>query len=366
MRYSARLLSAVGIIVSSATISLGGVPAAHASASNDFFVGIACPTVSHCVAVGTDTTTSQAIGWRTSDGGSTWHQSAMPAKVSYNDKGVQRYVTCGSARQCVSIGTAGSPDGRPQLIYTHDGGATWNVTHLPAALTRGSFAFIPSVGCDARNHCVALGNEASTGAQVLYLSDDGGATWSGEKAPYAGGFEDIECPSASTCEGVGVRSTTDSHVFIAGRTTNAGRTWNIQVLPRSLVGSSGSMANISCPSASTCLILGPKDSHVVGALTTSAGKTWATEKLPGESVLAMDCGSPKSCEAALLTASARELDVRTADAGLHWTTDTLPSGGSFFDVSCASGQNCEAIGSLNGSKILHTGDGGKTWSGQTL
>jgi photosystem II stability/assembly factor-like uncharacterized protein len=113
------------------------------------------------------------------------------------------------------------------------------------------------------------------------------------------------------------------------------------------------------------MVIGPKNNQVVGGRTTNAGKTWSVEKIPGQTTFALDCGSPTSCEASVMNASAAVEDVHTTNGGATWTVDKFADGDGFFNVSCATAKVCEGTGHLAGQPLMRTTDGGKIWKPQT-
>ena len=92
-----------------------------------------------------------------------------------------------------------------------------------------------------------------------------------ETALGTGTLSAIACPSTTHCYVVGVTFAGGHAVIMA--TSDAGATWTAQSAP----GGTGSLSNIACPSTTTCYAGG---SGIIG--TTNSGKTWSSQTLPRE------------------------------------------------------------------------------------
>lgn len=256
----------------------------------DSFSAIACPTATHCIAVGERSTgqgataSDVALVVVTADTGEHWANAPVPSSV-----GVPLDVACASITTCVVVGGA--------VIRTSDGGTSWEPVSTPAGL-----AGIDSVACPTATFCIIGGSgpgpEASS-PSMSSISDDGGLTWS--TATIAGGpsgLGEISCSDAQTC--VGLVGSGATNTFGMGSpivTSDGGTTWT--------AGSSEVGAAVSCLS-SFCVS--------VGGLWQSATNTY-----PGDAFV-------------------------STDGGLNWTPMTITTSQSLTSVACTSTVSCVAVG----------------------
>lgn len=170
------------------------------SNANTALTGIACPTATTCIAVGTSSIE------RTIDAGGSWTDVGGAGDPSLDA------VSCPSATQCIAVGDGGS------VLTSSDTGASWSQTTVPDF---PSGAALTSVACADTSHCWA--SEGATGQfestlqdpNVIEASSDGGTTWTAETWPIpayngsytgqVGGVDSVsvslDCPSASICVG---------------------------------------------------------------------------------------------------------------------------------------------------------------------
>jgi photosystem II stability/assembly factor-like uncharacterized protein len=206
---------------------------------------VACPTASHCVAVGVFSKFSQREGpdadhgvlLTSDDGGLTWQRDTWPKRYG---PGWGPEVTCADATHCAMIG-----------FVEHDG------------IER--FAYGYTSGKDAVQYT------------VIGFSTDGGKTW-----PRTSGFphsmpytmiNDLTCPTSTTCYAAGadaipehIGNTYNEGSAVVGVTQNAGRTWQRVTfdvpaqVPSGMQGDSFmDLGQIQCPQADACVAIGISD-----------------------------------------------------------------------------------------------------------
>lgn len=178
---------------------------------------------------------------RTTNAGATWTAAAFPGKDEYVN-----YAACGSATDCVAIGTSSD---KPVAFHSVNDGASWKKVSVPSAFTGG----LSSLSCTAGS-CIAL-----SGTQVL-LSKNGGSSWTLHGAPSTDAYRAGACEGA-TCVLVGFSET--GQVPVAVITKNGGATWVPQVLPRVR----GSLSAVSC-TRTFCVAVGDRVLYT-GATATS-------------------------------------------------------------------------------------------------
>jgi hypothetical protein len=203
---------------------------------------VACPTSSHCVAVGLYDTSDQRAGpdldrgvlLTSDDGGATWQQRAWPEGYG---PGVTPDVTCVDASHCTMIGfvehngregnKVGYTSGKDAVQYTviafsSDGGATWTASTLPHSIP---YPMIDALTCPTAQTCYAAGSDLiaqrigktyNEGSSVVAITNDAGRSWQrvtfAVPAKVPGGMQgdsfmdigQIECPLPDACIAIGV------------------------------------------------------------------------------------------------------------------------------------------------------------------
>jgi photosystem II stability/assembly factor-like uncharacterized protein len=279
-------------------------PTSPASGVPVDFDGIACPSTSVCVAIGTvaSNNTTEAVAEQTTDGGHTWSQLSLPGtQISYPTA-----VACVSAQTCLIAGSdtsATTTNGSdPVVIRTTDGGSTWSTVSVPSGMAQAT-----SLWCSTTDFCLLGGagpGPTASSKALASTSHDGGVTWS---APVTSGdvlLASISCANAHYC--VGVDGTDGTNTYGIGElnvTDNAGTTWTAPTGP--------SANSVSC-TADMCL--------TVGATYTGGTNYPAT---------------------AYLTTN-----------GTNWVAVTPRGLQGLSSVACPTSTHCVAVGSLNSPVIV--------------
>jgi photosystem II stability/assembly factor-like uncharacterized protein len=203
---------------------------------------VACPTASHCVAIGVYSNFSLKAGpdldhgvlLTSADGGLTWQRGAWPKGYG---PGAEPEVTCADASHCAMIGfvehngtegnQVGYTSGKDAVQYTvigfsSDGGRTWTASTFPRSMP---YPIIDALTCPTTTTCYAagsdliaqhIGNTYNEGSSVVAFTRNAGRTWQGVTfavpAHVPGGMQgdsfmdigEIECPQANACVAIGV------------------------------------------------------------------------------------------------------------------------------------------------------------------
>ena len=222
-----------------------------------------------------------------------------------------------------------------------DGGRTWTFTPLPNCLQRCGPIQLSFVDAE---HGFATVSSSSGGEPELFVTHDGGVTWSRASAPPDLGSVVIGGPSAvpqllftSATEGWAVTGPPvayRAHITNFGgrlyRTTDGGSSWSVAPgLPKGV--------SFSLPT-----FVGPHDGVVLGDATTTArrapsvyvtdngGMTWSRRSLPtlervSDSAGFYDDGGSLASRFSAVSADQWLIDLgqkvyRTTDGGRRWTT----------------------------------------------
>ncbi len=358
--------------------------------------GVDCTSATTCIITGWEGLQSTTVGVaaRTTDGGITWTQLAVPADVQ-----VVWEVACTSSTTCEApAGTSGNS----VVLGTTDSGATWTEQAIPSG---ASPLFI---SCPVASTCFASGYSHTvfnTSAGLLLTTTDGGTTWTPIALP--GTSEDaqgISCPSATRCVLPGlsahgfpqlydVSSGTASldptlaygvtgvfdvtcaslqRCVAAGDTSSpslgstgsiltsstTGRTWTARTPDHTVA----AYVSVSCPTPATCLSLGvaSNDSTRVLERTTNAGATWSEVARGGWPVGTVTCHTTTSC----LVYGGAILYTTPALHG-HYAKGKLPKGVyAIFSASCVTATLCVGVGANQHQKpvAMRSTDAGRTWA----
>jgi photosystem II stability/assembly factor-like uncharacterized protein len=271
------------------------------------------------------------------------------------------------------------------------------------------------------------GNDPSQGFQVstttgAYVSTDAGRTWQPLTLPAGVNLDTkFTCPSATTCM-VGSQGFSGPGTNIGNgvsepqmllTTTDGGASWSEKTVPMPaitgsdtafdppLAGFYGTLNELTCFSASTCLAFGlvPSDQQEepigdgstversVFLRTDDGGATWTTYAFPwaanpdgspgwsNAEAGSFACATSESCVGFSTVLSATpnqvfsDLTWRTDDGGATWSQAWLPGatpGLSANSISCPNALHCVSVQRLANAThtvvVEVTSDGGITWS----
>jgi photosystem II stability/assembly factor-like uncharacterized protein len=312
-------------------------------------------------------------------------------------------ATCTSNGLCfLSTGYGLDYNGGGALYVSKDGGHTWSSVTLPA-----NTAITTKVSCASSTWCAvgagrldaALGDPLAKKpmrAPELLVTSDGGRTWAPqpvplhlevEQIPAGGGFpaettywpgsvDAVICNAIRSCQVLGqAQIDSPGGSGVADRlyyvqTTDAGRHWSSVRLPErpseandEIVLQAGTSVSMDCPTVTACVAV----ASLVGVPpafdawdTTDGGKTWHESSIPGAGYLT----APVSCAAAgncWLTTGDGDTVLHTGDGGSTWSAVPVPAGDAEA-VSCSSAVDCW----ISGTGIAVTTDAGRAWSRQPL
>jgi photosystem II stability/assembly factor-like uncharacterized protein len=303
---------------------------------------VACASASVCEAVGDAAGTS--VISRTTDGGATWSDQALPSGLS--GKGILLLgVTCESVQSCKVVGQV--LEESALILSTSDSGTTWNVQATP------DLAWLNSVACPSSAECVAVGETKRGKGTILGTTDDG-VRWEPQAVP-AGlrTLQSVSCSSASVCTAVGFAGDAPNYTGSIVRTADGGEVWSTQWLAKG-----PGLTSVTCPSATACVAVGDTTGHAGAILsTTDSGTSWRSQPLPTPTsdLYAVSCRSAQSCVAVGVKGSTPHFDgviEATADGGSAWTSKTVPRGvSSLSGVQCRPSP-CVAVG-YSGNLAAH-------------
>ncbi len=210
-------------------------------------ISVTCTSSTKCFVIALSTGPPELFV--SSDSAATWKQATLPSAVSSSD--LLESVACPSSLNCIAVAT--EDGGQPTFLSSSDGGLTWTTTEK----VRGAdFWFGDQLSCTSASHCMSMAyadNVFGSGqtSPLLYLTSDGGATWTPRYA-FGEQFNQIvglQCTSDGTCQGVANNSTFGGPSTVVS-STDGGLSWAASPMPL------GPVASMSCTSATTCVAVG--------------------------------------------------------------------------------------------------------------
>jgi photosystem II stability/assembly factor-like uncharacterized protein len=221
--------------------------------------GIACPTKSDCIAVGSNGLSSGVV-ITTDDAGKHWLSATTPTGAVGMTS-----IECMGAAECMALVGNGNVTWSAQ---TTDFGETWTQEgDLPP-----SFVATGALTCTPAGPCLVAGYVPTTaghGSGAIAVSHDGGQTWASASVPAGiGTLQSTVCLSVSVCLAGGSTSTTVSDVVPAAgqllRSTDGGATW--AAVPGTIP--VDDVFGLACPTAELCAMVG---TNWVGSPAVSSG-----------------------------------------------------------------------------------------------
>ncbi|MGV1047939.1 MAG: LamG-like jellyroll fold domain-containing protein [Solirubrobacterales bacterium] len=350
----------------------GSVPTSEVKKTEAFLNGVYCLSSTNCFAAGNTVVPQAGVPGPIIDrfDGTKWTTQEL-ANVAGGYEGVLYGVACPSASSCLAVGSYKKEPSfteAPQAEIWN--GTNWSAKALPvpaeAQLTKAV-----SISCPATNFCVAAGtmfDPHTPGGPLFidgYLVKWDGSNWTQWTVPLpAGGLgailTSVSCTSSTNCWAVGnaIGPTTNDAFAYAYRWN--GTQWTSQVLPKVGTTNFGRAESVSCTSTTACTAVGIyKDP--AGKVTPNAyrwdGTQWKVETLPAPSgtegaLRAVSCSSATVCEAVGVTTNPQSPYFADRLRSGAWDVQTTPVPSSakmtgdyaLNGISCAGEGECTAVG----------------------
>lgn len=271
-------------------------------------------------------------------------------------------VTCTSTQDCWAVGHS---TGMNMPLILHWDGMQWTLVFPP-----GNSALYDSellaVSCPASSSCVAVGNQrfqSSPYEQTLAEHWDGNswafvATANVNHGPQTNVLSDVTCVSDSDCWAVGYHNYSNNLTLVEHWD---GMQWSVVGSPNS-GNTSSSLSGVTCNSQSDCWAVGYYYSggYPQTLIEHWNGVEWSITPSPNasagsNSLVSVTCASPIDCWAvggwAAFGFGPRTQTLTVHWNGVSWTILPSPNVGTqdtyIRSVSCASGDDCWAVGSYN-------------------
>ncbi len=297
--------------------------------------GVACPSVSFCLAIGANGPQPLVFDWN----GSTW---AFQTTLGQPDESEINAISCASATYCVAAGFnfLGPSAGSQATVWVWNGGS-WSGS---ASNSPSKWNHLDAVKCLSTSDCEVVGDQSAYQHEHHPLAEVwNGSTLTaqpvqGPHGPAAGTLDAVACTSASSCEAVGQRLQNGSAVGLAARWN--GTTWLTQKLPTVTGGTS--LNGISCYRTG-CTAVGTVDTTGGDSTLAEAwnGSRWALQSPIGSGNVtgatgigtiwnAVHCQNAANCTVIGWWGDAADNAFTLAETwnGSKWAKDTTPSPGS--------------------------------------
>jgi hypothetical protein len=271
--------------------------------------------------------------------------------------GVLLGVSCPSVTSCMAVGSAGGPNGNAALLADRWNGVAWSVVPVPkpAHMQGGDLA---SVSCTSPSACMAVGSYGTGRISAPLAERWNGMAWAVLSAPRAAGTAPdlfgVSCATTSSCAAVGCLLNGD---FCAGTVAYEwnGTAWQAEPTPAG----GQRLGSVSCTAPSSCMAVGEGGK---GTLVEHwNGRAWAVVPSPdprSRGFLQFDGVSCRAaaCEAVGSYANNRGAVVTLAERwnGHAWSIQQSPNPPGalvgLYSVSCSAVSACTATGNYDNGK----------------
>ncbi len=309
---------------------------------------VACPSVSECVALGSNSSSDQSLSevWR----GVRW--TALRAPRLSGAAG----ISCLSDTSCLAVGGS---------HFERWNGSRWVSVGVVRSVP-GPYSGLDSLSCPKATACLGIGGYFPHGFAQPLVGRWNGRTWHVALAPtpsrYLTGLASVSCVSATDCIAVGTYFT-DALGSISRTFAEHwnGRSWSIQRPPNLPGAIQNYLDSVSCPSRSTCFAVGEAIPRNKPLIERWNGRSWTMMQSPSGSgaaaaLDAISCPSATNCAAVghtpLYGANFEHFAAAEQWNGRNWivTPIDLPAhqvSSELDAVSCSSAGECTAVGDLH-------------------
>jgi len=326
-------------------VGVGGKP-------GDELFGVACPTASLCVAVGSRgtivTSTDPGGGvasWRSESVLPGAYAGTSPGAPDRTSPGAFQAVSCAGATMCAAVTYAGD------FYASADpagGASTWHATDLDGD---GSDVHLKGVSCPTTSLCVAVAAGGSgslgPGGKVFGVALPAAAspTVTQVQLDDSLDLQAVSCAAASFCLAVARQG----RLATGAAPGSGGAVWKELGAP----GGAADLESVSCPTARLCLA-GDAAGNVLSSPDASAAARWSKAGTgPTVPITDISCATPSRCAAVDNNGDVIVAGEPTGPTGSWTATNLIPfSGGgmqgsprnALFGLSCPSVDFCVAVG----------------------
>ena len=332
------------------------VPSPNPAASLATLASVSCPDSTSCFAVGDGYAHGKDRPLVERWDGTAWSVVAAPDLAVMGSLGA---VSCVSSRSCMAVGDSFAPTGGlARTLIAHWDGGSWSRIASP---TPGQGAMLAGVSCVDTSNCAAVGELTSaSGIQRTLVERWNGSTWSVIASPNPSGvgssLSSVSCSTASACFAVGEHEPSQQ----TGRTLVEewnGTSWTVVPSPNVSSSSVSKLGGVVCTAPNACAAVG---SYLGAQGSTTLAETWSgtswrvvpSANVAGNgSLFSVSCASANDCVAVGVHARSTGVNATLIEQwqGTRWTTVSHPNptpskGASLVGVDCRVRATCVAVG----------------------
>jgi photosystem II stability/assembly factor-like uncharacterized protein len=310
--------------------------AAAASPTSFFPTTLACPSVAHCIVIGSHGAHGGAVIEVTRDGGSTWLDFQL--SIGGPEEGELENIACPTDEECVAVDKSGT------ILRTTDGGASWTLATTPVTES------MRSIACPSATQCIAVGDEGD-----IVSTTNGGESWAAAGAELPLAKDDhsavgnaVACWSPQACIATGKSGDFQDSPWTL-ITTDSGITWTKPLQPPG----HEEIDALACSFPGSCVGVG----SCCAVTTADGGQVWSGFPIAGfETLTGVACAAALQCIAVGEDGAVET----TADGGMNWVLQTSSTNQNLNAITCMTTAQCIVVG--DAGIVLTSLDGGTTWT----
>ena len=331
--------------------------------------GISCPSQASCVAVGQYDRTSngEVVAFGESWNGTTWRLLAPVPLPSGAGSATLLGISCPMVGQCVAVGSyTREADSRVLPLVVGWNGHAW--TSIASSDPGTPYSQLDGVSCKSISSCEAVGVKVasvSSGLGVPLAEALSGASASVQSVPpppqnAGSALHGVDCDPSLACVAVGNWDQGHGEMPLSYRLP-AGGTWTIMHNPNAGDGAGeDDLFGVSCPSFTSCLAAGALQvSNEMPLAQLLSGTTWSdtSPHSPSQAAFkAISCSMSNACTAVGdRVTSTQTLTLAERWDGSHWLTQSTPSPGTdnvLYGTACPTVNTCLAVGTIASSHTV--------------
>ncbi len=329
---------------------------------------IACPSATSCYAVGSVDNGSAVKPLVEHWNGSTWAIQASTTGAGAIDTTLTG-VACPSITLCIAVGEFNTATAQKTLVLKYNG-TTWALAASPNP--SGTLAGFNGVACPSISMCMAVGGYSTSTADLTLTERWNGTTWAIVTSPNGSGsssvLRSVSCGSTTNCQAAGESITTVEKTLIERYN---GTAWAVLASPNPAGTTDNNLNGIACAGTAFCLAAGA--SAAASGINTLVERwnntSWAVAATPGLASTGYGLLNAVACPSATLCVGVGQFNTgfqtRTTSVKLNtavspnWTTVTpgVPSGATtskLLSIACPSVTLCFAVGTYTTATGDHT------------
>jgi hypothetical protein len=333
-------------------------------------VTLECPTITFCIATGSDDRADQYMATTTDpeDGATSSWQISEPSvlQARWTPPTCQRDTSVGSGVLCeVNVGWDSSLKKGAVAVST-DEGSIWSMEPIDSDVVGEANGGVGAFACPDSGLCIA-GDETTGGVVYSINADTGDGTWSGA-AGVAPGYNVVQipqqsCNSASLCVGFDDAG----RILTSTDPAGGGSTWSAY----SVESGDHQIEAVACPSVSLCVATDNAGNVLTSTDPGGGGPTWTSVSVGDGDLTQLQCPSTTLCVASDVAFDNIYTSTNPAGGQSAWSSDQFNYDADGYsswldDMVCPSTSLCVALGqtSLGTTDLLMSTDpagGSGTW-----